>query len=211
MILSNEFVVQAPVDRTWGLLDEVESVMSCMPGAAYIGRDGDDHKVSIKVKVGAITANFQGTVRFLEKNEAERTSRIRGIGKDLAGKASATATISVKLEPLSSARTKVLVETDLAMTGRLAQFGGGVIADIASRMTEQFTENLHSAVIAQSAGGNPGIEEHTQGTAEKEPAPAKNEPAAFDVGSVLAKRGLRYAAMLVAFLALVWLIAITFS
>ena len=206
MILTNEFVVEAPLDRAWGLLDEVESVISCMPGAAYIGRDGDDHKVSIKVKVGAIIANFQGTVRFLEKNEAERTARIRGAGKDLAGKASATATITVKLETLSSARTKVLVETDLAMTGRLAQFGGGVMADIASRMIEQFTRNLHAAVIARSALGNPGIAAHTEGTGETEPTIAENEPAAFDLGRVLAKRGLGYAAMLVGFLALVWLI-----
>lgn len=176
MILTNEFVVEAPVDRAWGLLDEVESIISCMPGAAYIGRDGDDHKVSIRVKVGAISANFQGTVRFLEKNEAARTTRIRGVGKDLGGKATATATISVKLEPLPSARTKFLVETDLALTGRLAQFGGGVIADIASRLIEQFTQNLHAAVIARSAESGHGIEAHTQGTGEKEPQSPGTNP-----------------------------------
>jgi uncharacterized protein len=209
MILTNEFVVEAPVDRAWSLLDKIESVISCMPGAAYIGRDGDGHKASIKMKVGAISANFQGTVRFLEKDGAAHTARIRGVGKDLGGKASATATISVKLEPLPSARTKVLIETDMALTGRLAQFGGGVIADISSRMIKEFTHNLHEAVIARSTESARGIEAPGEVIAEKEAAIAKKEPAAFDLGPAMgavAKRWLKYAAMLVGFLFLVWLI-----
>lgn len=190
MILNNEFVVEAPVERAWALLDEVESVISCMPGAAYVGREGDDYKVSIKVKVGAISANFQGTVQFLEKNEAARTAKIRGAGKDLGGKASASATINVKFESVTGARTKVLVETDLAMTGRLAQFGGGVIADIASRLIEQFTQNLHAAVLAQAAASTPDAAAPTAGTPDTSSIP-QQEPAELNLGPVIAASALR--------------------
>ncbi len=69
MILSNQFLVKASIDRVWGLLDDLENVIPCMPGGALHRTDGEDNKVSIKVKVGAISLDFQGTVRFLEKNE----------------------------------------------------------------------------------------------------------------------------------------------
>jgi uncharacterized protein len=212
MMLTNEFLVEAPVDRVWGLLDELESVVACMPGAAYIGRDGDNNKVSMKVKVGAISSHFQGTVRFVEKNESTHTAVIRGNGKDVGGKASATATIIAKLEPLPSTRTKVLVETDLVLTGRLAQFGGGVIADIASRMIAQFTANLHRAVIAGSSvtdshssamARDRDITANTEAIATKEPAP-------LDLGTVIGaialRRALRYVAMPVGFFVVGWLI-----
>lgn len=213
MILTNEFLVEAPIDRVWDLLDELESVIACMPGAAYLGRDGDDNKVSMKVKVGAISSHFQGTLRFLEKNESTHTAVIRGIGKDVGGKASATATIIAKLEPVPATRTKVLVETDLALTGRLAQFGGGVIADIASRMIAQYTDNLHRAVVARSSiadshssamGGACGTQ---QANIE---AVATKEPAALDlgtaIGAIALRRALRYVAMPVGFFVVGWLI-----
>ncbi len=190
MILNNEFVVEAPVERAWALLDEVESVISCMPGATYIGREGGDYKVSIKVKVGAISANFQGMVQFLEKNEAARTAKIRGTGKDLGGKASASATINVKFEPVTAARTKVLVETDLAMTGRLAQFGGGVIADIASRLIEQFTQNLHAAVLAQAASSAPGAAAPIAATPDSSGITQQEVPE-LNLGPVIAASALR--------------------
>ena len=183
-------MVEAPVERAWALLDEVESVISCMPGAAYVGREGDDYKVSIKVKVGAISANFQGTVQFLERNEAAHTAKIRGTGKDLGGKASASATISVKFEPVTAARTKVLVETDLAMTGRLAQFGGGVIADIASRLIDQFTQNLHAAVLAQATTSAPGAAAPTAASPETAGIP-QQEAAELNLGPVIAASAMR--------------------
>ncbi len=212
MILTNEFLVEAPVDRVWGLLDELESVVTCMPGAAYLGRDRDDNKVSMKVKVGAINSHFQGTVRFLEKNVSTHTAVIRGSGKDVGGKAWATATIVAKLEPGLSTRTKVIVKTDLTLTGRLAQFGGGVIADIASRLIAQFTDNLHRAVVARSgvAQSHPSATKADCVSQANTEVIAAKEPAALDLGTVVgaiaARRALRYIVMPVGFFVLGWLI-----
>ncbi len=213
MILSNEFLVKASIDRVWGLLDDLENVIPCMPGARYIGRDGEDNKASIKVKVGAISLHFQGTVRFLEKNETTHVAVVRGVGKDLGGNSSATATIVARLEALSPESTRVVVETDLAMTGRLAQFGGGMIADISSRLISQFTDNLHRAIVAR-----PNVSDFPETVNATTPASEGNTnkamraeaPAALDLGSLLGPIVLRYAlkyvAVPVGFVALGWLL-----
>jgi carbon monoxide dehydrogenase subunit G len=212
MNLTNEFFVQAPIDRVWDLLDELENVIPCMPGASYIGRDGEDNKVGIKVKVGAISANFQGSMRFLEKSVSTHTAVIHGVGKDIGGKASAVANIVARLESLSPERTRVVVETDLAMTGRLAQFGGGVIADISSRLISQFTENLHKAIIAQpvvlkSAETASVINGDDSGRGTNTNPVDAHE--ALDLGSVMgpivAKYALKYVVVPVVFFVLGWL------
>lgn len=212
MILTNDFLVEASIDRVWRLFDELENVIPCMPGGAYLGQDGEDKKVSIKMKVGVVSSHFQGAVRFVEKNESTHTAKIRGTGKDLGGKASAVATIVAKLEKLSPDRTHVIVETDLAMTGRLAQFGSGVIADIASRMISQFTDNLHKAIISQSSVAAP-TESAMAVTPDLESATAtipRKELAALDLGAVMRpialKWALKYLLLPAGFFVLGWLV-----
>jgi carbon monoxide dehydrogenase subunit G len=199
MNLNNEAVVAAPIDRVWALLDDVENVVACMPGATYIGREGDDHSASIKVKVGAISTNFRGKFRFLEKDEAARTIRIQSSGKDVGGKASANATITIKLEPQTPTSTRAGVNTDLALTGPLAQFGGGIIGDIASRMIGQFTQNVDKAILA-SGGVNSDTTHVTAEVVAKDPEPKAIEAAPSDVGNVLMKRALPYSWIVVAIL-----------
>src|ERR1039458_9948657 len=212
MILTNEFLVEASIDRVWRLFDELENVIPCMPGAAYLGQDGEDNKVSIKVKIGAVSSHFQGAVRFVEKNESTHSTKIRGSGKDLGGKASAVATIVAKLEKVSSDRTRIVVETDLAMTGRLAQFGSGVIADISSRMISQFTDNLHKAIISQSGAAAPGdlAIAVTPGPESDTATTPPKEPAALDLGAVMGLIALKWAAKYVlvpvGFFVLGWLV-----
>lgn len=150
MILNNELQIDAPIARVWKLFDELESVLPCMPGAVYLGRNGDDELVAMKLKVGAITTNFEGTVRFVERDEPAYRVVIRGAGKDKGGKASASATIEAQLDAVSATKTRVSVKTDLALTGKLAQFGGGMIADISRSLIDQFAANLHQAVAKTS-------------------------------------------------------------
>ena len=195
MILTNEFGVEASVDRVWLLLNELENVIPCMPGAAYHGRDGDDEKVSMKIKIGAISSHFHGTARFLEKNEAAHVVVMRGTGQDHGGKASAVATVIAKLEPLSPDRTRVTVNTDLSITGRLAQFGGGVIADIASLLISQFTENLHQKIISRpSVVGTvtPVITSCANTNSNTQAAPVEEAPA-LDLAPMVAAVSLKYA------------------
>jgi carbon monoxide dehydrogenase subunit G len=210
MILTNEFPVEAPVCRVWLLLSELENVVPCMPGAAYHGRDGDDHEVSMKVKIGAINSHFKGTARFIERDEATHTAVVRGVGKDHGGKGSAAATVTARLEPLSAERTRVIIKTDLSMTGRLAQFGSGVISDIAALLISQFTDNLHRKVIAR-----PGVSESPAATIAASPKGSARgvqaqEQTAVDLGPVVGFVALKYAlkwiVMPLGFLFLGWLI-----
>jgi uncharacterized protein len=195
MILSNQFFVEAPLDRVWALLDDLTTVIPCMPGAAYDGPEGEDHKVSLKVKIGAIGTHFRGTVRFLERNKSTNTVVAQGTAKDSGGKGSGTATVVAKLEEVSPQSTRVSVEVDLAMTGRVAQFGSGMMADISSRLISQFTANLHRAIIAAPSGA---ASMNASATVASEPKSSPigvaraEEPAALQLGSVIAPVVARY-------------------
>lgn len=151
MILTNSFTVEAPVTQVWSLFDELPQVVPCMPGAAYLGQEGDGHRVAIKLRIGAISSNFQGTVQFLKKDETSHTAVIRGAAKDTGGKGATSATLEARLDAQTPERTLVSVRTDLSMTGRLAQFGGPIIADIAARMINEFADNLHQAVLTRQS------------------------------------------------------------
>lgn len=211
MILTNEFVVKAPVDTLWILLDEMETFVPCMPGAYYVARDGEDHRVGVRMKVGIINTHFNGTVRYLEKDAAKRTVTIRGSGKDVGGKASASATIVAVLKPEADA-TRVVIKTDLAITGRLAQFGSGVLTDIAGRLIAQFAQNLQQKIVAtqsipplSSEAAAASASAQAQGTA------TVPEPPALNLAQVLAPVALNfvrsYVAIPVVFFVLGWLAA----
>jgi len=181
MILNNEFQVDAPLARAWRLFEELETVVPCMPGATYSGEEGDISKVGIKVKVGAILADFRGTVRIVERQEATNTVVLQGTGKDLGGKGQAAATIHVVLEPVSPDITRVHVKTDLGITGRLAQFGGGTIADIAARVIQQFTANLNALLAAEQPVAVASVAKYP----EKIPAPTPKGAEPLDVGALV--------------------------
>lgn len=187
MILNNEFVVKVPLDTLWNLLDEMETFVPCVPGAYHIARDGEEHQVGIRLKVGTITTNFQGTVRFVEKDRDNSTVRILGKGKDLGGKASATANVTTRLEPLPDGATRVAITTDLAMTGKLAQFGGGIIADVASRLTAQFARNLEAAITDRGAAAAVDDEPPVSAGSDQPEtvSPRAAEAPALDVGQMM--------------------------
>lgn len=224
MILTNEFVVKAPVETLWSLLDQIETFVPCMPGAYYVGRDGDDHRVGVRMKVGIINTHFNGTVRYLEKDAATHTVTIRGSGKDVGGKASASATVVATLEPLPDAATRVIIKTDLAITGRLAQFGSGVLTDIAGRLIAQFAQNLQQKIVATQAALSPSsggaaasafahasAQPTAQATAHASAPAALPEPPALDLGQVMLPAVLNfvrsYVAIPVVFFVLGWLAA----
>lgn len=142
MLLKNEFEIDADLDRTWALLTDLERIMPCLPGAALDGREGDTYLGNVKVKVGPIGAHFKGTAHFAEKDDASRSAVIAASGKDPKGQAAANANIHARLEPVSATRTRVLIDTDLDISGRMAQFGRGAIADVSNRLMGQFVANI---------------------------------------------------------------------
>lgn len=152
MELSNEFVVSTPVPETWGVLTEVERIAPCMPGARLHEVDGDEYRGTIKVKVGPITAEYRGTARFMEKDDAAHRAVLRAEGRETRGQGNASATITAVLQSLDQG-TKVSLSTDLQISGKVAQFGRGVLADVSNKLIGQFVENLETTVLG--AGSSP--------------------------------------------------------
>jgi uncharacterized protein len=157
MQLNNEFVVAAPADQAWTLLTDLERVAPCLPGAALEGREGEAYVGSVKIKVGPISAHFRGTARFVEQDDAAHSATIAAAGKDPRGQAAANATIRARLQPEGPASTRVIVDTELDISGRMAQFGRGAIADVSVRLMNQFAQNLSAQIGAAPAHtGNGG-------------------------------------------------------
>lgn len=141
MQLNNAVPVKAPPGEVFALVNDVERVVSCMPGAALEGRDGDAWQGRVKVKVGPITAAYAGTVRFLEVDEERRTLRVQARGADTHGSGDAEA--AVRLEVAETAEgSELRLETDLVIRGKIAQFGKGAVATVSDKILQQFARNL---------------------------------------------------------------------
>lgn len=143
MELSNTFTVNLPVEEAWTVLTDLERVAPCLPGAVLQGADGDGYRGLVKLKVGPVSARYEGTARFLEKDDQAFRAVIRAEGKDVGGQGNAAATVTVGLAEQGSG-TRVDVRTDLALSGRVAQFGRGVIADVTNKMIGVFVRRLEA-------------------------------------------------------------------
>ena len=174
MNLENEFTVPVPVDEAWQVLLDVERMAPCMPGAALTSVNGDEFTGTVKVKVGPITVTYNGEARFLSKDDATHRAVIEAKGKESRGSGTAGATVTTQLFPEGST-TKVRVETDLNITGRPAQFGRGVMAEVAAKLIGQFAkcleDEINSAPPPAAAAATP--EAPAAAPAADKPAPAK--------------------------------------
>ncbi|HEX7166855.1 MAG TPA: SRPBCC family protein [Acidimicrobiales bacterium] len=152
MELTNEFEVNAPVERAWAILTDVERIAPCMPGAQLQEIEGDEYRGIVKVKVGPITAQYKGAARFVEKDDAAKRAVLRAEGRDTRGQGNANATITATLVG-DGESTKVSIVTDLTVTGKVAQFGRGVLADVSVKLLGQFVECLENDLLAPSSSG----------------------------------------------------------
>lgn len=152
MQLLNEFEVGLPPEQTWILLTDLQKVAPCLPGASITSVEGDDYHGQAKIKVGPITAQYKGIAQFTELDAANHRAVLLARGKDARGQGDATATVTATLTPNGSG-TRVIVETDLALTGKVAQFGRGVLADVSGALMSLFAQRLQEMVAAE--GGAP--------------------------------------------------------
>jgi carbon monoxide dehydrogenase subunit G len=148
MELTNEFRVAVPVESAWDLLTDVERIAPCMPGAQLQEIEGDEYRGIVKVKVGPITAQYKGAATFTSKDDASHVAVLTAEGRETRGQGNASATITATLVPDGDG-TKVTVLTDLTVTGKVAQFGRGVMADVSAKLLNQFVECLESKVLTQ--------------------------------------------------------------
>ena len=166
MDLNHQFTVAVPVEDAWRILTDVERIAPCLPGAQLLEIEGDTYRGVVKVKVGPIQAQFKGQANFIERDDIAHKVVLKGEGRDTTGKGNASAIITAEMTAVDANSTSVTVNTDLSVTGKVAQFGRGAMADISDKLLAAFVVNLNSLIAEQPATAAP---------ASTEPAPAPTD------------------------------------
>ena len=199
MELKSDFEVSVGVDRAWEVLTNPELIAPCLPGARLDEVEGDEFRGAVKVKVGPISSEYRGKATMVEMNRDELRIVIRAEGRDSRGAGNAAADITALMEAASDHSTKVEVTTDLKISGKVAQFGRGVLGDVSAKLMGQFVENLEG-MLQESAGEGETEDEESgdaadaadeAGAAGDAETAAPAEPEAVDLMDAV-PRGLRF-------------------
>lgn len=169
MKLENEFRVSVPIDRAWEVLTDIPLITPCLPGATLTDHEADEYKGKIKIKVGPVTADYSGSAVFVQRDEAARHVEISASGRDSRGSGNASATIIADMSTDGDG-TKVSITTDLKISGKVAQFGKGMIAEVSGKLIDQFVDCIEQELLGEAI-----IEEVA---AESAAAPGAAAPAA---------------------------------
>lgn len=153
MQLSSAVYIDRPVEVVWEALSDLERVTVCVPGFSMQEGGADRCAGTMKVKIGAVTMTYRGIVEFLERDDSGRRASMRVSGKELRGQGTVDATVTSEVAADGS-RTHVAMVTDLAVTGRVAQFGRGIIGDVTDRLVAQFAGCLESTLVGQAPAGS---------------------------------------------------------
>lgn len=184
----NEFTVNRPIDEAWPIICDIEKIAPCLPGAQLEEIEGDVYRGRVKVKLGAITAQFKGEARMTERDDTAHKAKLVAKGRDTGGRGNAEADIHAEAEALSPTSTKCTVIADLHITGKVAQFGRGIMGDVSKKLMDQFAANLNTMLDEQgldatvegaaesagdqAAGAAPTAEASTDGSASEQPSSA---------------------------------------
>ena len=158
MELTHSFTVPVGIDNAWDVLTDIERIAPCMPGAVLDEVDRDRFTGTVKVKLGPIALTYKGTASWVQRDETAHRAVLDAQGRDARGNGTAAATITAGLVP-DGTSTRVDVVTELKITGKPAQFGRGVLADVGEKLIGQFADCLAdklSAGQSQDAVGEPG-------------------------------------------------------
>jgi uncharacterized protein len=186
MRIENTVEVDAPLDRVWALVNDIPRVAPCMPGAALTGAlDDKTYEGTVAIKLGPLRMTYKGKVVVEEVDEANHSARLAASGRDTKGAGTARASVETRLEPAGDSHTRLLVTSDVQLTGKVASFGrGGAINDVATRLFGQFADCLRASLEAEpsaAAGAAATVEDRAAsgpaGTAP-EAAPGAATPAA---------------------------------
>ncbi len=152
MELTNEFVIDRNVEETWRILNDLEFIAPCMPGAQLTEIEGDEYRGLVKIKVGPITANYKGKASFIEQDVENKVAKLKAEGRD-PRQGNANALVTARMEPVGDDQTNVEIHTDLGLTGKVASFGRGAIEDVSKKILGQFTENLREKLENEPSPG----------------------------------------------------------
>jgi carbon monoxide dehydrogenase subunit G len=151
--LTNEFTVNRPIEEAWPIITDVERIAPCLPGAQLQEVEGDTYRGVVKVKLGPISSQFKGDARIVEQDDDEHRAVLKASGRDTQGRGNASAEITAQAESLSPTSTRCVVTTDLHITGKVAQFGRGILGDVSSKLMADFATNLNSMLDEQGLEG----------------------------------------------------------
>ncbi|MGA0081782.1 MAG: SRPBCC family protein [Ilumatobacteraceae bacterium] len=169
MDLNHEFIVNVPIDQAWQILTDLERIAPCLPGAQLTEIEGDTYRGQVKIKVGPILAQFKGQASFVSRDDNAHKATLKGEGRDTTGKGNASAMITAELTSITPTSTKCTVHTDLSISGKVAQFGRGALADVSDKLLAQFSENLNQLIAASPAIAQPTAQVAVEATATTEP------------------------------------------
>ena len=146
----NEFTVNRPIDEAWPIICDVERIAPCLPGAQLEEIEGDIYRGNVKVKLGAVSTKFKGEAHFVQRDDTTHTAELKAKGRDTGGRGNAEADIHASAEALSPTSTKCVVTADLHITGKVAQFGRGIMGDVSRKLIDQFSHNLNTMLDEQA-------------------------------------------------------------
>jgi carbon monoxide dehydrogenase subunit G len=170
--LTHTFTVPAPVDEAWATFMDLEQVGACFPGATVTSVSDDGFEGTVKVKLGPIALVYAGSGTFTERDDTAHRAVIEAKGKDKRGNGTAGATVTVQLADTGDGSTRAEVQTDLAVTGKPAQFGRGVMQDVSDKLLQQFVH----CIEGRFADSGTAASEPATAPAGVEPAPAEPAP-----------------------------------
>lgn len=175
MKIENLFTIDAPVQEAWVLLTDIPGIAPCLPGANLSGEEAGVYSGAVKIKVGPVTAEYRGTAEFVERDDDHFRAVIDSKGRDSRGAGNAQALITAEMKELGG-QTQVHISTDLKITGKVAQFGRGVMQDVSEKLLAQFAQCLAAklegtdtleAIASKSAElGSPEAHHTTEGDGE---------------------------------------------
>ncbi|MCZ4080434.1 SRPBCC family protein [Rhodococcus sp. H36-A4] len=211
MILTNTLDIDASADDVFRLINDVEKVATCVPGAAITGKDGETFLGGVKIKVGPISASYAGTIRFIEVDAETRTLKLEAKGADSHGNGDAEAQVDLVVESVGD-RTRLTLKTDLVISGKIVSFGKGAIVAVSNKVLQQFAVNLGAllsggAASVTAASGAPAVARATDSIS----SPASSE---LDALSLIPEPMRRYAPAAGIFLAGMvqgWLVSRAFA
>jgi len=176
MKLDNEFRVSVPIDRAWEVLTDIPLITPCLPGAMLTDHDGDEFKGKVKIKVGPVTAEYSGSAVFVQRDEANHHVEISASGRDSRGSGNASAVITADMVADGDG-TKVSIATDLKISGKVAQFGKGMIAEVSAKLIDQFVDCIEQELLGEAIVDQVAAEGAVAPAAEGAPAtPARPRP-----------------------------------
>ncbi len=177
-LITNEFTVNLPIDEAWPIICDVERIAPCLPGAQLQEIEGTTYRGVVKIKLGAITANFKGEAEFIERDDTAHRAKLAASGRDTGGRGNARADVTAEAESLSPTSTRCTVTAELNITGKVAQFGRWIMGDVSKKLMDQFSTNLNTMLdeeqLSDDAESSAPDDETatTDDAAPTDPAPA---------------------------------------